>query len=448
MTRTEINEALEQLGTRPTKSLGQNFLHDQNLSAWLVDQLEITPGDHVVEIGPGLGALSEHVIPKAGFSTLIEKDGRLAGYLGERFAGNPAVEIHHLDALDYDPRHLFLKGPAKLLGNLPYYVTSPIMFHFAAEPSPVSRMVLTMQKEVAERLSAAPRTKEYGALTLVIGRRWRVKYLRTLPPEVFMPAPKVDSAAILLLPRAADEFPACDGATFERLVKQGFSQRRKRAQKMLRALEVDFLSLADQIGASPQARAEELSLGQWIDLTNLVAPLSKAEAQDVHGEIFDIVNEHNEVVSQATRHEAHEQKLRHRAVHIFVFNKKGELFLQKRFRWKDKNPGAWDSSAAGHVNAGDDYAATATRELMEELGVNAPVKPIAELAASENTGYEFVKLYAGRHEGPFILPPAEIESGGFFPVPLLRQWTAERPRDFARSFIECLRLLPEDFRLD
>jgi len=319
------------------------------------------------------------------------------------------------------------------------------MFHFAAEPSPVSRMVLTMQKEVAERLSASPRTKAYGGLTLVIGRRWRVKYLRTLPPEVFIPAPGVDSAAVLLIPRTADEFPACDGATFERLVKQGFSQRRKQLQKMLRSVEVDFPALAGQIGATPQARAEELSLEQWITLTNLVAPLPKVEPQDVHGEIFDIVNDHNEVVAQATRHEAHEQKLRHRAVHIFVFNKKGELFLQKRSQWKDKNPGAWDSSAAGHVNAGDDYETTAARELMEELGVNAPVQQIAEIAASEATGHEFVKLYTARHEGPFILPPAEIESGGFFPVPLLRQWVAERPRDFARSFIECLHLLPDDF---
>jgi len=443
MTRTEIHEALAQIGTRPTKSLGQNFLHDQNLAAWIVDQLEIQPGEHVVEVGPGLGALTEFVVPKAGFTTLIEKDGRLANWLvQERFNGMENVAVHHLDALDFDPRTLFLRGPTKLLGNLPYYVTSPIMFRFAAEPSPVHRMVLTMQKEVAERLAASPRSKEYGALTLVIGRRWRVKYLRTLPPEVFMPAPGVDSAAVLLEPRAHDEFPPCDGATFEWLVKQGFSQRRKQLQKMLRALHVDFPALAPQIGATEQARAEEISLAQWIALTNLVRPLPHLPPQDVHGEIFDVVNEQDEVIGQATRHEVHEKKLRHRAVHIFVFNKKGELFLQKRSRWKDKNPGAWDSSAAGHVSSGDDYTITAERELVEELGIVAPVTPIQEIAASERTGYEFVRLYTAQHEGPFILPPAEVETGGFFPVPLIREWIAARPRDFALSFIECLGHLP------
>ena len=109
------------------------------------------------------------------------------GFLRERF---PELEIIHGDAEDFDVRELFARGPVKVLGNLPYYVSSQILFAFTAEPSPVSSLVFTLQKELAERLSAEPRTKEYGALTLLIGRRWKTKYLRTLPGSVFMPAPE------------------------------------------------------------------------------------------------------------------------------------------------------------------------------------------------------------------------------------------------------------------
>jgi len=130
----------------------------------------------------------------------------------------------------------------------------------------------------------------------------------------------------------------------------------------------------------------------------------------------------------------------HRAVHIFVFDKHGQLFLQKRSRFKDAHPGAWDSSAAGHLNAGDDYDMTAVRELEEELGVQADVECIGEIAACTNTGQEFVKLYTARHNGPFILPRSEIESGQFFPPALIDRWIAARPQDFATGFLECYKL--------
>lgn len=132
------------------------------------------------------------------------------------------------------------------------------------------------------------------------------------------------------------------------------------------------------------------------------------------GEIFDVVDDQNRVVGQQPRGVVHREKLLHRAIHIFVFNKRGELFLQRRSRWKDAHPRRWDSSAAGHVNAGDDYDATAPRELDEELGIRAPLELVGEIAACRNTGWEFVKIYRAQHEGPFRLPPAEIECGAFF----------------------------------
>ena len=142
----------------------------------------------------------------------------------------------------------------------------------------------------------------------------------------------------------------------------------------------------------------------------------------------------------ASRHEVHEGHLLHRAIHVFVFNERGELFLQKRSRHKDRCAGLWDSSAAGHVEAGCGYEETAVREVREELGVEASVEPLGRLAASAETGWEFVGLFKARHEGPFRLPSAEIECGGFFPVELIDRWIGQRSQDFAGGFLACYRL--------
>ena len=166
----------------------------------------------------------------------------------------------------------------------------------------------------------------------------------------------------------------------------------------------------------------------------------KSLAQDVHGETFDVVDEEDRPVRQASRHDVHRNHWRHRAVHIFVFNRAGELFLQKRSRWKDAHPSRWDSSAAGHVNAGQDYEETALREVQEEMGIAVEqVALLARIEAGPMTGWEFVRLYRAEHEGPFQLPPAEIETGGFFPVNVIEEWTTRRPEDFATGFIECFR---------
>ena len=156
--------------------------------------------------------------------------------------------------------------------------------------------------------------------------------------------------------------------------------------------------------------------------------------------MFDVVDEENNVLRQASRHEVHTQRLRHRAVHIFVLNKRGELFLQRRSRWKDAHPLRWDSSAAGHLNAGQSYDETAPRELLEELGVTAECKTLGDLPATQKTGWEFVRIYTAEHEGPFRLAPAEIDSGGFFTIDQLDRWIQARPRDFASGFLECYRV--------
>lgn len=153
-------------------------------------------------------------------------------------------------------------------------------------------------------------------------------------------------------------------------------------------------------------------------------------------EIFDIVNERDEVVGQAPRSEVHAKKLLHRAVHVLVFNARGQLFLQKRSMLKDTAKGKWDSSASGHVDSGEDYDPCAMRELREEIGLqlSAPPERILRIEACPETGHEFVWVYRCQSEGPFILHPEEIERGDWFAPEEITRWMAERPREFARAF--------------
>jgi isopentenyldiphosphate isomerase len=153
-------------------------------------------------------------------------------------------------------------------------------------------------------------------------------------------------------------------------------------------------------------------------------------------EIFDVVNDRDEVVGQETRANVHRAGLKHRAIHVLVFNRAGEVFLQKRSMKKDTFPGAWDSSASGHLDTGEDYGVCAVRELREEIGLvveGAPTR-LFKLDAGADTGQEFVWVYRLDAEGPFTLHPEEIESGAWFAPAKVTRWLAERPGDFARSF--------------
>lgn len=155
-------------------------------------------------------------------------------------------------------------------------------------------------------------------------------------------------------------------------------------------------------------------------------------------EIFDVVNERDEVVGRATRREVHSRGLRHRAVHVLVFNRRGEVFLQKRSMAKDSAPGCWDSSCSGHLDAGEDYAAAAVRELEEEIGLKIAgpqlLKPVFRGTAGEETANEFTWVYRLEAEGPFALNPAEIDSGAWFVPAAVSKAIAERPAEFARCF--------------
>ena len=154
-------------------------------------------------------------------------------------------------------------------------------------------------------------------------------------------------------------------------------------------------------------------------------------------EIFDVVNERDEVVGRRPRSEVHRLGFMHRAVHVLVFNAAGQIFLQKRSMKKDRQPGLWDSSTSGHVDSGEDYDACAVRELREEIGLEVPVAPqrLFKLAACAETDQEHVWIYRCQAEGPFRLHPEEIERGGWFAPKEVTRWMVERPQDFAGALL-------------
>jgi 16S rRNA (adenine1518-N6/adenine1519-N6)-dimethyltransferase len=436
MKLSDIRSALRELRLSPAKTLGQNFLHDQNLARWIVDQAQITADDYVVEIGPGLGALTCFVLEKGARVLAIEKDTRLANFLRARF-NHRQFEVLNIDALKFDPRSLFAHHSVKLLGNLPYNISSALLLKFLEQPSAISLWLFTLQKEMARRFSASPSTHDYGALTLRVQLHQRVKYLRTIPATVFFPRPEVDSAVVRLLPRDAFELPQRDDQLLLKLIRAGFSQRRKQLRKLLREYVSDWDTASRHLNIDPNARAEELSLLQWIGLANFIAPPPSPDAHLTKDERFPVVDKNDRILRYASRSEVHGNNLRHRAVHILIFNQAGEVYLQQRSRWKDRHPLKWDSSAAGHVADGERYDDTAQRELKEELGVSVALQKIGKLPASQHTDQEFIWVYRGSISGDLVPNKSEIEQGAFLPPSVIDGWTSSRPEDFAPGFLEC-----------
>jgi 16S rRNA (adenine1518-N6/adenine1519-N6)-dimethyltransferase len=447
MKLSDIRATLQEIRVSPVKTLGQNFLHDQNLARWIVEQAHITEDDYVVEIGPGLGALTKLLLEKGVPVLAIEKDARLANFLRERFT-HQRLEILNMDALKFDVRVLFSQRRVKLLGNLPYNISSALLLKFLQYPSPIKLWLFTLQKEMAKRFSAQPSTPDYGALTLRIQLHHQVKYLRTIPATVFFPRPDVDSAVARIVARDPQDLPQHDKELLLKLIRIGFSQRRKQLGKLLRA-EVDcWDKIASRLKIDLNARAEELSLVQWIDLANSIARPPLPDARLTNDERFPVVDKNDRVLRHASRSEVHGNNLCHRAVHILIFNRAGEVYLQQRSRSKDRHPLKWDSSAAGHVVDTESYDETARRELEEELGIAVPLKKIAKLPASARTDQEFVSLYRGEAVGDFSPNQAEIETGVFFPQTIVDGWVAGRPEDFAPGFVECWKVYRQKTRSD
>lgn len=247
------------------KNLGQHFLNDKRILQRIVDALELTGGETVVEIGPGRGSLTELLVPVAKRLVLIEYDRLLAARLREMYASTPSVSVIEADVLTVDLGEA-AGGPYVLVGNVPYYITTPILFH-ALEPRRPDRAVYLVQREVADRIAAEPGSADYGALSVNVQGFASPKKLFRVAPGSFEPPPKVESAVIRIDPRDEPVVDAAHEARFRRFVQEAFGMRRKQMRRVVRSLlNLDAEraeALLAEVGIDPMARPETLSAEQF-----------------------------------------------------------------------------------------------------------------------------------------------------------------------------------------
>jgi 16S rRNA (adenine1518-N6/adenine1519-N6)-dimethyltransferase len=264
-----------------TKSLGQNFLHDEKVIAKIAAAGELTKADKVLEIGPGLGPLTEVLLAQAGEVLAIEMDARLVESLRRRWSPEqaPALQLVHADALRWleeTPRDW--RG-WKLVANLPYSVASPILVELALAERGPDRMVVTLQLEVARRLRARAGEEDYGLLTLLVGLNYEARGMFRISAGCFFPQPNVDSACLTLVRRPEPTLPPAQTADFVRIVKRAFSQRRKRMAKLLREdwPEAELAETMNALGLSPEIRAEAVTREQFVALTRQLSGAGPVE---------------------------------------------------------------------------------------------------------------------------------------------------------------------------
>ncbi len=248
---------------RPKKRLGQHFLTDRHYLDRIVAEIAPQPGDAMVEIGPGPGALTERLAAVVRPLHVIEIDRDLAAALRARFPED-AVAVHEGDALEFD----FSRLPSglRVVGNLPYNVSTPLLFHVAGFATRIRDCVFMLQKEVVERMVAAPGTADYGRLSVALQYRFAMALAFRVPPGAFTPPPKVDSAIVRMVPLGEGRRTARDEAAFARIVTAAFSQRRKTLRNALRGL-ADEAAFA-RAGIDPARRGETLSVGEFVVLAD------------------------------------------------------------------------------------------------------------------------------------------------------------------------------------
>lgn len=250
------------------KRFGQNFLIDRQVIADIVAALALENGDCVVEIGPGLGALTDPLLHRLDHLHVIEIDRDIVARLKQRYAARlPAkLTIHEGDALSFDFTALGAGSRLRIVGNLPYNISTPLLFHLADFADRVLDMHFMLQKEVVERMVAEPGTADFGRLSVMLQYRFVMDSLLDVPPESFAPAPKVDSAVVRLIPRPPAELAAHDETRFAALVSAAFAQRRKMLRNNLKGILAD--ASFESLGIAPTSRAEELSVEDYVRIAN------------------------------------------------------------------------------------------------------------------------------------------------------------------------------------
>jgi 16S rRNA (adenine1518-N6/adenine1519-N6)-dimethyltransferase len=253
-------------GHRARKRFGQNFLRDPNIIRRIVAAIDPKPGEHLVEIGPGLGALTEPLINAAGHLTAIELDRDLAVRLRERFP-EERLRLIEGDALRFD--FATLPAPLRVVGNLPYNVSTPLLFHLAGYADRIKDMTFMLQKEVVERMAAEPGSAAYGRLSVMLQLRFAVRKCFDVPPGAFVPVPKVTSSIVRLTPLPRGRYEVDDFPTFARVVAAAFNQRRKTLRNALKALA--SAEIFSRTGIDACLRAEMLSVADFVRLANALS---------------------------------------------------------------------------------------------------------------------------------------------------------------------------------
>lgn len=259
---------LARYGLTAKKSLGQNFIFDDHILGRITDAAELNSGSQVLEVGPGLGSLTHHLAHRAGRVVAVELDNRLLPLLRQELGAYHHLELVHADILDLDPADYF-RGPYKAVGNVPYYITGAILRHLLSAQLRPELMVFTVQQEVAERIASEPGGMSLLAVTVQLYAQVELAF--KIKAGAFWPKPAVDSAVLRMTTHRIPLLPRQQELDFMRLVKVGFSQRRKQLQKNLRVLGLPRDQLAqafERSGVAGQRRAQSLSIDEWLDLYN------------------------------------------------------------------------------------------------------------------------------------------------------------------------------------
>lgn len=278
--QSELKKLLDRHGFHISKSLGQNFLIDGNIINKIVDALDLNKDDHVIEIGPGVGALTAELSRRANKVSAIEIDSKVIPLLEEVISTKDEesnVSIINEDFMDVNLNLLSEGSLYKIIGNLPYYITTPIIMKILEQGHKPSSMVFMMQKEVAERLSAKPGKKDYGAITVAANYYCDVEYLFTVSNQVFVPRPKVESAVLRFIPHDNPPVSVDDENMFFSVIRAGFGQRRKTLSNSLRQIEgitnEQVKKALEESSIDSKRRAETLDISEFATLSNTITAL-------------------------------------------------------------------------------------------------------------------------------------------------------------------------------
>ncbi len=262
---------LRSFGLHASRRLGQNFLISPAVVRGVVDAAEIASGDHVLEIGPGIGTLTQGLLEAGAEVTAVELDKKLPAVLAETLRGYEHLTVVQGDILKTDIGALMGGEPFKVAANLPYYITTPILLALLEQKLPITRIVTMVQKEVAERMTAPPGGKDYGALSVAVQYHTEPEIVLDVPPNCFLPAPEVDSAVIVCVVRKTPVVAVKDEPLFFRVVKAAFGQRRKTIANALKTLGVSRERIDGALsaaGVATERRGETMSLAEFAAVTD------------------------------------------------------------------------------------------------------------------------------------------------------------------------------------